>query len=164
MRFLQRLRGIAATAMTWAVVWVPVSLIPFSVAALLGRSLPLRLFVTVAITQAVVGAICGATFATILLVAGRRRTFDTLSIPWIAACGAAGALLLPVIGRAIVLATIEVTVPMAAIVSTVITNGLLGAGLAAATLSIARRAPALSEGTAAERHPAYLPRNPTAVS
>jgi len=147
MGFLRKLRGIAVTALTWAVVWVPVSLIPLGLGSLLGTPVPLRLFVAFAISQAVMGAICGATFASVLVIAGRRKTFDTLSLPWIAACGAAGAVLLPFIGRLVFLATTDVTVPMGAMFSTVVTNGLLGAGLAAATLSIARRAPALPAAT-----------------
>ena len=143
MGFLRKLRGIAVTALTWAVVWVPVSLIPLGLGSLFGTSLPLRLFVTFAISHAVMGAICGATFASVLAIAGRRNTFDTLSLPWLAACGAAGGVLLPLIGRVVFLATTDVTVPMGAMFSTVVTNGLLGASLAAATLSIARRAPAL---------------------
>lgn len=147
MGFLRKLRGIAVTALTWAVVWVPVSLIPLGLGSLLGAAVPLRLFVAFAISQAVMGAICGATFASILAIAGRRKSFDTLSLPWIAACGAAGAMLLPVIGRAVFVGTSDVSFPLVAMASTVVTNGLLGAALAAATLSIARRAPALPANT-----------------
>jgi len=148
MGLLRKLRGIAVTALTWAVVWVPVSLIPFGIASLFGGSIPARILVAFTVTQAVMGAICGVTFASILAIAGRRKTFDTLSLPWIAACGAAGAMLLPFIGRVVFLATSDVAVPLLAMASTVVTNGLLGAGLAAATLSIARRAPELPRDTA----------------
>ena len=153
MRILRVLRGIARTALTWAVVWVPVSLIPFGLATLFGGPLPLRVWVPVIISQAVVGAINGGVFATVLAIAGRRKSFDTLSLPWIAACGAVSAALVPFVGRAVLLATLDVPIPATALLTALVTNGVLGAGFAMTTLTLARRAPALprDNGTA---HPA----------
>lgn len=147
MGFLRKLRGIAATALTWAIVWVPTSLIPFTIGSLIGTPLPLRLFVWFVISQAVTGALSGTVFATLLTIFGRRKTFESISLPWIAAWGAVGAMLLPAVGRVFFLATTDVSFPMSAMISTVVMNGVLGAGCAALTLSIARRAPALPSST-----------------
>ena len=146
MRILRVLRGIVTTAVTWAVVWVPVSLIPFGIGSLFGSPLPARVYLTIIIGQAVVGAVNGTVFATILAVAGRRKSFETLSLRWIAVCGAVGGALLPFLGRAALIAA-DFPIPASALLSTLITNGVLGAGLAATTLSLARRAPALRAST-----------------
>jgi len=151
MRILRILRGILKTALTWAVVWVPFSLIPFGLAALVGSPLPPGVLGPLLITQAVMGAINGGVFASVLAIAGRRKTFETLSLPWIAACGAVGGALFPVAIQAVLFATVHPSIPATAWVSALVTNAVLGAGCATMTLSVARRAPALPRGTGAAR-------------
>jgi hypothetical protein len=152
MRFLRILRGIAKTALTWAVVWVPISLIPFGIATLFtGGGLPAGMLVGLVVSQAVTGALNGAMFASVLAIAGRLRTFDKLSLPLMAVCGAIGASVFPFIGRAVLIATVDVPIPIMALMATLVTNAVMGAGFAALTLSIARRAPALSASTSASR-------------
>ena len=114
MRILRILRGIVKTALTWAVVWVPVSLIPFGLAALVGSPLPPGVLGPLLITQAVMGAINGGVFASVLAIAGRRKTFETLSLPWIAACGAVGGALFPVAIQAVLFATVHLSIPATA--------------------------------------------------
>jgi len=143
MHIRRLLRGIVKTALTWAVVWVPVSLIPLGLATLFGASLPLRALVPLVISQAVMGAINGGVFASVVAIAGRRKTFETLSLPWIAACGAGSAALFPFVVRAILFATIDIALPARVLLWALATNAVLGAGCAAMTLSIARRAPVL---------------------
>lgn len=144
MRIPRLLRGIVKTALTWATVWVPVSLIPLGLATFFGGiSLPFRVLVTVVISQAIMGAINGGMFAGVVAIAGRRKTFERLSLPWIAACGAVSAAVFPFVLRAILFATADIAVPVTVLVGGLATNAVLGAGCAALTLSIARRAPAL---------------------
>lgn len=143
MRIPPILRGIVATALTWAVVWVPFALIPFGFATLAGAHLPLRMFLALVAGQAITGALSGATFAGLLAIAGRRRTFESLRLPWIAGLGAVGGIVFPFAVRATLLTTMDVAVPVSALLSGLATSALLGAGCASLTLSIARRAPAL---------------------
>lgn len=147
MRIPRLLRGIVKTALMWAAVWVPVSLIPLGLSTLLGGvSLPFRVLIPVVISQAMMGAINGGIFASVVAIAGRRKTFETLSLPWIAACGAVSAAVFPFVLRTILFATIDIAVPVTVLVWGLATNAVLGAGCAAMTLSIARRAPALPPG------------------
>lgn len=140
MRIVPILRGIVTTALTWAVVWIPFSLIPFGLGALFGADLSLRLLGALVAGQAVTGAINGAVFAGLLAVVGRRRTFESLSLPWFAAWGAVGGALFPVAVRAALFATTDLPIPASALVSGLVTSALVGASCATLTLSIARRA------------------------
>jgi hypothetical protein len=151
MRILRILRGIVKTSLTWAVVWAPFSLVPFGLASLFASALPPRLLSALFVGHAVMGAINGGVFATVLAIAGRRKTFETLSLPWMAACGAVGATLIPFVGRAVLFATLDVPIPAMALLATLVTNAALGAGYATLTLSIARREPALPRGDGAAR-------------
>ena len=144
MRIVRLLRGIVTTALTWAVVWVPFSLIPFGLATLFGADLPVRVLGALIIGKALTGAVSGASFAGLLAIAGRRRTFESLSLPWIAGLGAIGGAIFPFAIRATLLTTMDVSLPASALVSALVTSALLGAGCASLTLSIARRAPALA--------------------
>ena len=146
MRIGRVLRGIVKTAVTWSVVWVPLSLIPFTAASLFGGAFSTRILSAMVISQALAGFINGGVFATVLAIAGRRKTFESLSLPWIAACGAIGAVVFPVGVRTVLLSTLGVHLPISAFMFVMVTNAALGAGLAAASLSVARRAPVLPDG------------------
>ncbi len=76
-RILQTLRGVAATQLTRAVVWVGRSALPFGVAKLVGTDIPLRTLAVTLLSQGLLGAISRSVFATVLAVAGRRKTFAT---------------------------------------------------------------------------------------
>ena len=141
MRFLRLLRGVIRTAVTWVVLWVPISLVPLGLAILGGNPFPegaLRAFL---VTQTVAGLFNGVVFASVVAVAGRKRTFDALSMPWMAACGAVGGAAGPSLIAGVMLSNNSIALPASVVLGTLITNGLLGAGLASLTLSVARRAP-----------------------
>jgi hypothetical protein len=147
MRILRTLRGIAVTAVTWAVVWAPFSFVSIGLAAFAGQAFSPRLLAIIVANQIVVGAINGAVFAGALAIAGRRRTFESLSMPLMVACGAIGGTLFPFGIRTLILsAGFGIHQPVTTLVTTLITNALLGAGCAALSLKLARRAPALGRG------------------
>lgn len=86
-----------------------------------------------------VGAISGAIFAVALSVAERRTgSLDALSMRRVAAWGAVGGVGLPLLLLPYYFATIPNALGFAATVT--VMNGVLGAGAAAASLSLARRA------------------------
>jgi hypothetical protein len=151
MQIFRKLRGIAATALTWAVVWAPLSLIPLGLRVLLLGPVPSGMWGNVWRISMMTGAINGAIFGTVLAIAGQRKTFETLSLRWIAACGAAGGALFPLALRAVGYAMLDLPIPATALASTLVTNALLGAGLATSTLAVARHAPALPRETVAAR-------------
>jgi hypothetical protein len=136
------LRGIVKTAIIWAAVWAPASLVPMALAELSGVHFPSGVFLRVLIFQTVIGAINGGVFASAIAFGGRRKTFETLSLRWIAACGAVGGALFPLILRA----ALGAPMPPIAVAWGLATNAALGAGLATLTLFIARRAPVLTSG------------------
>lgn len=140
-------RGIVRTSLTWAAITVPLSLIPFGVASLFGGPVPVRIWGALLLTSGVMGLINGGVFATALAIMGRRTTFERLSLARIAACGAVGGALVPFVGRAVMIATTDVPLPATALLWTLATNAVLGAGFAAVALSAARRAPALPRET-----------------
>ena len=146
MRIVRILRGIVTSAVTWAGLWMPSALIPIGMAALTGNPLPLSVVGAILVSQGLIGAVNGVVFATVLAIAGRRKTFESLSMPLMAACGAVGGVLFPVVVRTVMLSTLGIQIMPTALIFLVI-NALLGAGCAALTLHIARRAPALQAGS-----------------
>ncbi len=127
-KWLKRVRGAVGIGLTWAVAWG-------FVGALLGLSLvgPVAI-VGVSLLFALYGLICGGAFSVVLGLAGRRRTFDEMSLPRFAGLGALAPLLL--------------IVPTAFSGGVFNPNGLiavallalLGAGSAAGSLGLARMA------------------------
>jgi hypothetical protein len=93
------------------------------------------------------GTVSGAVFANLLIVAERRSTLSTLSMRRIATWGALGGVFLPLLSYAMLVLTggpvIGALVPTA--IAAAIAS-LLGAGMAAGHLSLARRAPGLPSG------------------
>lgn len=144
MRILRIVRGVVMTALTWATVWVPASVIAIGVSSLFRTGPALGMSLTrFVIIQATLGAINGGVFASALAIVGRRRTFSSLSMPVAAACGAAAATLVPVLVRVALSASLYP--PATVIVSTLLTSGVVGATCATLTLAMARRAPALPD-------------------
>ena len=84
---------------------------------------------------ALVGFVGGTAFSGVLGIAGRRRTFDQMSLPRFTAWGAAAGLLL----TALMLSTTG-TFTLALLLEVGVTLTLLGAGSAAGSLALARRA------------------------
>jgi hypothetical protein len=148
MRIFRKLRAILATAITWGLVWVPFALVPFGIAAVIGGQAPsLRILGAIALGQGLVGIINGAVFASVVAVFGRRKTFESISLPWIATCGAVGGALFPFAVRGLLIAATDLPIPLTALAGALVTNAVLGAGCASLSLSFARRAPELSSGS-----------------
>ena len=145
--WLRRIRGAIGVGLTWAVGWSSVGavigLVYFFLVIGVGSALPLGVFMAAYVRMfATLGFFGGAIFSTVLRLAEGRRRFDELSLPRFAAWGALGGLLLGVIalsgGPALPVVLGRVMGPMDFVVAGVAT--LLGAGSAAGSLALARRA------------------------
>ena len=147
-KWLKRIRGVLGTGLTWAAAWSVVGTIIRSVAAVIAGgtvAAPSGSLVTgvvvLLVTFGVMGFIGGVAFSAVLGIAEGRRRFDQMSLPRFAAWGAGGGLLLSMLmftagsgfqmalGELIILGILP----------------LLGAGSAAGSLALARRADPLLE-------------------
>lgn len=103
--WLRRIRGAIGMGLTWAAGWALFGLI-IGVSSKLLPALPWDAFFEVFDAPlpalAVPGFFGGVLFAVVLGIAGRRRTFDDLSLPRFALWGAAGGLLLSLVPAAMV--------------------------------------------------------------
>ena len=128
---IERIRGAVGIGLTWAVGWGLVG-------ALLGLvRLPdgghLIGVIGGFLWFALYGFLCGGAFSVALSVAGRRRTFDEMSLPLFAVGGALAALLIFAATSGGELFVLGHVVP-----ATIF--ALLGAGCAAGSLAVARMA------------------------
>jgi len=148
MNLLQRLRGLAGTALLWAAVWLLVGL-AFGVYQAETRSRPdvpiafpwFQIIATATAIWTVWGAVSGAVFALVLTLAERRHALSELSMPRFALWGALGAIALPAIYLLVVAIQErdpEMFGPFALILSVC---AALGAVAAVGTLALARRGP-----------------------
>lgn len=132
---LRRIRGAIGMGVTWAVGW---ALAGFLIGGLWTLGVPMEWFVRVFDAPlpalAIPGFFCGAAFSTVLGIAGRRRSFDELSLPLFTAWGAAGGLLLSLVPLAAIGA--EAGVGTIAVVAGTLTS--LSAASAFGTLAVAR--------------------------
>ncbi len=130
-KWLKRIRGALGIGVTWAAVWG-------GVGAILTPFFSATVFV-VALSFAQMGFIGGVIFSTLLGISEGRRRFDEMSLPRFAFWGALGGLLLSMLmfpsGAGFTLANV--------IGTGVVT--LMGAGSAAGSLALARRADPLLE-------------------
>jgi hypothetical protein len=105
MRVMRRIRGAIGMGLTWAIGWAIAGLL-IGVGSILLPGLPwgafLEVFDAPLPALAVPGFFAGVFFSTVLGVAGRRRSFDELSLPRVAAWGAVGGLLLTLFPFALV--------------------------------------------------------------
>ncbi len=128
-RWLQRLRGIVGTALTWAAGWSVAGML-IGTTGLFG-DLVLIEYAVFGGVFGVLGFIGGAAFSVVLSVTEGRRRFDQMSLPRFAVWGAAGGALLELamtaLGEGAGLATWGFFM-------------LLGSGSAAGSLVLARRA------------------------
>jgi hypothetical protein len=124
--WLRRIRGAIGMGLTWAVTWLVAGLVLLLVVGFGAADVPFPLFF------ALLGFLAGVTFSGILgLVEGRRR-FDQMSLPRFARWGALGGLVLSVGMSAVAgWSAFLVVAPVFA---------LSGAGCAAGSLALARRA------------------------
>ncbi len=139
-KWLRRIRGVVGTALTWAAGWAGFAFI-LSLTGYFGALGTVQVYAAVAALWAVVGFVGGAIFSVVLGIAERRRSFDEMSLPRFAVWGAVGGLLL-----AIPWLTGAGPPPaLSEILGTGVVMGLLGAGSAAGSLALARRADPLLE-------------------
>ncbi len=128
--WVRRLRGAIGMGVTWAIAWA-IAGVAMGIASNILTFLPwdafFRVFDAPLPALAIPGFISGAIFSVVLGIAGRRRRFDQLSLPWFTALGAVGGLLLG-----------AVAVSGGFPVGTLIFTGVLAAGSAAGTLALAR--------------------------
>lgn len=127
-RLLKRIRGIIGTGVTWALAWVGLGAV---VGAFVGY--PASFLLRIALSNSVSGFIAGSAFAVILSVAERKHTLEGLSLRRVALWGAIGGGLLSFIPMAY-------GVPLAYLLGPLVINGGIGAGMAAGSVAMARRA------------------------
>jgi hypothetical protein len=151
-RVLQRLRAIFTTAMLWAGTWILAWTGLLTIFWLLGgRSGSLLDVLRIgAVLWGAFGAINGIVFAVLLMLAERHRTLEQLSRTRVALWGALGGALFPVVLYLPILAIPGFTVlglssggaGVAAVLTSSLINGIVGAAVATLHLSLARRLPA----------------------
>jgi hypothetical protein len=140
---VRRLRGVLVAALIWAIVWLPLGLaLPW-----LRRRPPDQCvycppgFVIRFLTLWTLwGALSGAIFAVVLAIAERRHTLAELSFARVAVWGAIGSLALP--AALTILDVVRATFPSERrfVLIALGIAAALGAGCAAGTLALARRA------------------------
>ncbi len=126
-KWLKRIRGAIGMGLTWALAWFGAGLMLLLVVGVGAADVPFPLFF------ALLGFLAGVTFSGVLVIVEGRRRCDQMSLPRFAGWGAVGGLLLSGIfawaaglgGEFLVLGPVF---------------ALAGAGSAAGTLALARRA------------------------
>ncbi len=130
-KWLRRIRGAVGMGLTWAVPWFGVGAVIGLV--FFGDRFNVE-FLGNALFFAVSGFFVGAIFSTVLGIAEGRRRFDEMSLPRFAGLGAVGGLLMSVL----FLGTEGQFTLVGMLVTGVVM--LMGAGSAAGSLALARRA------------------------
>ena len=135
-KWLRRIRGVFGTALTWAAAWFGVGLIFLSglLVFLAPAGIGWATVVADSVLLAVAGFIGGVIFSTVLGITEGRRRFDEMSLPRFAGWGAVGGLLTSVL---------FFSGGGSSLLGTVVVGGvviLMGAGSAAGSLALARRA------------------------
>lgn len=132
-RWLKRMRGALLMGLTWAVVWAPIGVLIGLIMDPDGSMDEPWLLV-----GAYPGFLSDVIFSIVLGIAARRRRFEELSLPRFAAWGGAAGVLLGVLVRSG--GTLNPAIPWWLPVVVTGAFGFLGAGSAAGTLALARRA------------------------
>jgi len=134
-RWLRRIRGTVGMGLTWAAGWSLIgAIVGFANLSGLGGGLLVPAFTS--LLYAASGFLSGAAFSVVLGITEGRRRFDQASLPRFAGWGAVGGFLV-----AGLLVTISVALGGApSLFRNLGVVGLLGAGSAAGSLALARRA------------------------
>ena len=140
-KWLKRIRGVLGTGLTWAAAWGVVGTMLRIVAGAIAGSpfggvTPIASVVVMLVTFGAMGFVGGVAFSTVLGITEGRRRFDQMSLPRFAAWGGVGGLLLFLFIRAAG-SGFQMGLEQLILGGTVI---LLGAGSAAGSLALARRA------------------------
>jgi hypothetical protein len=139
-QWLQRIRGAVGMGLTWAAGWAPIGAVVGAVLHVLLPGTPIGLGSVVALnatTFAVLGFVGGTIFATTLRLTEGHHRFDELSLPRFAGWGAVGGLILGAVAVTAGLWGAGFGSLGAAMMGAAT---LLGAGSAAGSLALARRA------------------------
>lgn len=147
-RWKRVMRGILGMGATFAAIGGGFFTVLTGIAAVLGRLESEDPFFGI-LAGTVWGFAIGATFSTVLAIAGRALSFDRLSLPRVAGMGALGGLVLAatLVGGATLLGD-----TFTGVVEAFTFLPLLGAGAGAASLAIARRAaPSVQSADEGER-------------
>lgn len=129
-KFLRRLRGIVGTALTWGVGWVVANAL-----LCLVTGVPLQFLGPLSGTAMFQGFLAGGTFATILSIAERKRTLEELSLPRVALWGGIGGMLIGFLAFPFM---VSQGFPLARMFLPVVVDGLIGAGFASGSVTLAR--------------------------
>ena len=136
-KWLKRMRGALGVGLTWAVGWGFVGGLLALLLGVLEPGIPGTILAGVVRGFLQAGLVAGGTFSIALGLAGRRRSFDEMSLPLFAVLGAVAAPL--ILGIAPVLfGTWVISGPAVLVVTAVVSS--LGAASAAASLALARMA------------------------
>jgi hypothetical protein len=137
MRLLRRIRGIVGTALTWATAWSLVGAVWVGIVSLVGDFPPemseAGMILGGIILLGAYGFLAGVAFSLVVLTAERRCTLHQLTLRRVAAWGGLGTILMFAVPVALS------TPPVLVKGITLLATALLGAGSAAANLSVARR-------------------------
>lgn len=148
MKWLRRIRGAIGMGLTWAFGWALTGLV-IGVASIALPFLPWHLFFEIFDAPlpalAVPGFFGGIFYSIVLGIAGRRRRFDELSLPRVAAWGALGGLMLALFPLFLVLVGLaHLSRPDASLAQLTAFIAapfmLIGAGSATGSLLLARKA------------------------
>ena len=129
-KWLKRIRGAVGLGLTWGAAWSALG----AVLWLAGGTGPLGLPDSL-LASAILGFVGGAIFSTVLGITEGRRRFDEMSLLRFAGWGALGGVILT-------LPYVLIVFPGALLVKVIIAGilALIGAGSAAGSLALARRA------------------------
>jgi hypothetical protein len=159
MSILRRLRGVLGTAATWCVAFTGVgaviTLVGLTVLKLSGVAGPIPTMQLIAegvaalARWALLGAGSGAAFASVILLAGEKRTLTRLSSGRFARWGfLAGAVGSGLVGAGLLavlkLPAMGVALPIGMVAGLAVVGGALGSGMATATLRAIRGDPTLA--------------------
>ncbi len=144
-RWLRRLRGIAGTGAIWGAAGIALGAVAAPFLSAYGGVSLLQAFLQIGLGSGLAGFVLGSGFATVLTTLEGRSTLDELTPRRAAVCGAMAGAAYPLVALPVYLLVGGAIPPLPAgawlplLISASGTYGLLTAGLAAGTLSLARR-------------------------
>lgn len=139
---IRKLRGVIGNGLIWASAWV-VGGLAFTVipAFVTGAGLPLESVAWILGIDAIVGFASGSIFSAVLGVAYRNRVLEDMRPSSLGVLGVAAGLIFPV-GAFAFLGISGISIPVSALVSSVLVAGGLGWATSVGSLKLARLAPA----------------------
>jgi hypothetical protein len=141
----RRVRAFLGVMTTWGVAFSALSVVSLT-AVILGSDIPKHIIgfhnlPAVAVRGFLAGALSGALFAALLIGSERKNTVSSIPIRRVALLGFLGAASLPFL--TVAAAGGFGILPLYTVLTSSLGAGVVGSAIAAATIAIARRAPAL---------------------